>query len=396
MLYLALPMGAFHGWGVCGRYLAKELSAMDQVALLTEPFDVKEVGDELDYHLLRGLLPEVEPALPVNAPVLQAVANAEMLPYRPGLRGRFTLGYAFFEHNLLSRRQVENLRGNYDFIAAGSSFCEEALRAHGLSAVSTVLQGVDTSVFHPGPGQKEYFRDRFVVFSGGKFEFRKGQDLVIRAFKALQDRHRDVLLVNAWYNSWPEWLRTMQASPHIRFQPAASDYLGLIGEVLRDNGLDLERVITLLPRPNVMMARICRNTDVGLFPNRCEGGTNLVLMEYMACGRPAIAAFNSGHRDILTGANAVLIRSHRPLILRDGEVNIAEWSEPDLEEIIALLEWAYQHRDQLGRIGAQAARDMGALSWRRAAEQFRSLLAGGRACPNPTCVPSAGPAAGSA
>lgn len=390
MLYLALPVGAFHGWGVCGRYLAKELSTLDPVALVTEPFDVKEVGDELDYHLLRGLL-RVEPRLsPVDAPVLQAVANAEMLPYRPGLRGRFTLGYTFFEHNLLGPRQIENLRQNCDHVAAGSSFCEEALRAHGFSAVTTVLQGVDTSIFHPAPGGKEYFRDRFVVFSGGKFEFRKGQDLVIRAFKVLQDRHPDVLLVNAWYNSWPEWLRTMQASPHIRFQPAASDYLGLITEVLRDNGIDLERVITLLPRPNVMMARIFRNTDVGLFPNRCEGGTNLVLMEYMACGRPAIASFNSGHRDILTPANAVLIRSHRPIVLRDRDVNVAEWAEPDLDETIALLEWAYQNRGQLGGIANQAARDLAALTWRRAAEQFFRLLSGATGARN------AAPAADSA
>ena len=394
MLYLAIPTGAFHGWGVCGRYLAKELSALGRVALLTEPFDVTEVGDELDYRLLRGLLRSQEPHQPVEAPVLQAVFHAEMLPYRPGLRGRFNVGYTFFENNLLTARQVDNLRERLDLVVAGSRFCEEVLRDQGLSVVTTVLQGVDTTIFHPAHPGKEYLRDSFVVFSGGKFEFRKGQDLVIRAFKTLQDRHRDVLLMNCWYNCWPASLATMQLSRHIRFAPSPDGYLGMIAQVLGDNRIDLERVVTLLPRPNVMMARIYRNTDVGLFPNRCEGGTNLVLMEYMACGKPAIASFNSGHRDVLTPANSILIRGSRPIALREGDRNVAEWQEPDLEETIALLEWAYQHRDQLQGVGAQAARDMTMLSWRRAAEHFHRLLSGAPA--GLTGALSAVPAEGSA
>jgi len=376
MLYLAVPTGAFHGWGVCGRYLAKELSALDRVALLTEPFDVKEIGDELDYRLLQGLLSSQEPVQPVQAPVMQAVFHPEMLPYRPGLRGRFNAGYTFFENNLLSARQVSNLAARFDLVVAGSRFCEEVLRGHGLSAVTTVLQGVDTTIFHPAHHDKEYFRDSFVVFSGGKFEFRKGQDLVIRAFKALQDRHRDVLLMNSWYNCWPVSLATMQLSRHIRFQPSQNDFVSMISQVLLDNAIDLERVITLLPRPNVMMARMYQNTDVGLFPNRCEGGTNLVLMEYMACGKPAIASFNSGHRDILTPANSIPIRGGRPIALREGDCTVAEWQEPDLEETIALLEWSYQHRDRLRAIGMQAARALSGLTWRRAAGQFHRLLGG--------------------
>jgi len=394
MIYLATPTGAFHGWGVCGRYLAKELSALERVTLLTEPFDVREAGDELDYRLLRGLLCSEEPVEPVEAPVLQAVFHTEMLPYRPGLRGRFNVGYTFFENNLLTAQQVDNLRERFDLVVAGSRFCEDVLRGHGLSAVTTVLQGVDTTIFHPAHPEKEYLRDYFVVFSGGKFEFRKAQDLVIRAFKVLQERHRDVLLMNCWYNCWPASLATMQLSRHIRFEPSPEDFVGMISQVLRDNGIDLERVITLLPRPNVMMARMYRNTDVGLFPSRCEGGTNLVLMEYMACGKPAIASFNSGHRDILTPANSIPIRGGRPIVLREGDCNVAEWQEPDLEETISLLEWAYQHRDQLRSVGMRGARDMSRLTWTRTASQFWRLLTGASA--GVTGAPSVAFAGGSA
>ena len=42
------------------------------------------------------------------------------------------------------------------------------------------------------------------------------------------------------------------------------------------------------------MPQVYQNTDVGIFPSRCEAGTNLVMMEYMACGKPAIATVGTG------------------------------------------------------------------------------------------------------
>lgn len=374
MLYLAVPTGAFHGWGVCGRYLVKELSALAEIALLTDPFDVAAVGDELEYRLLRSKLLSCEPSQPVPDPVLQGVGNTQLQPYRPRLRGRFNVGYTFFENNLLVAQHVSSLRENFDLVAAGSRFCEEVLRGYGLTSVKTILQGVDPAIFHPSPCGKEYLREAFVVFSGGKFEFRKGQDLVIRAFRVLQDKYRDVLLVNAWFNSWSASINTMRASRHIRFQPASPDYLGTINQTLQDNGIDLGRTITLLPRPNLMMARIYSNTDVGLFPNRCEGGTNLVLMEYMACGKPVIASWNSGHKDILTEGNSIPIRNAKPLTIREGQTDIAAWEEPDLDETIAHLEWAYHHREQLKLIATRAGQDMTRFSWKHAAAQFYRLL----------------------
>jgi len=53
--------------------------------------------------------------------------------------------------------------------------------------------------------------------------------------------------------------------------------------------------IVLVPQQlTLAMARVYRNSDVGLFPNRCEGGANLVLMEYMACGKPVVTVDTTG------------------------------------------------------------------------------------------------------
>ena len=388
MINLVLPLGNGHGWGVCGKYITKELSRLTQVRLFTDEFSVQLAGDELDYELLRPLIAPA-PSGPEAAgdcalsPMLQCITSAELQPRLPTLRGSPALGYTFFEQTVLPSRAVANARRCFDRIVAGSTWCEQVLRAHGLHAVDTVIQGVDPTVFHPSPlGEaKEYFEDRFVVFSGGKAELRKGHDLAIRAYKVLQDRHSDVLLVNSWFNAWPAVFQTLRASPYIRFSVSGQDHVSVISNLLHHNGVDLERVITLPPKANLTMPRIYRNTDVGLFPNRCEGGTNLVLMEYMACGKPVIASWNSGHKDVVTQDNALLIRKMGSMEVRHSGQNLGEWDDPDLDETIERLEWAYQNRDSLRRFGRQAALDMAKLTWRCTAERFLQLLSDSTAQP---------------
>ncbi len=75
----------------------------------------------------------------------------------------------------------------------------------------------------PAWRDRDFLAGRFVVFSGGKFELRKGQD-VVRAYKVLQDHHPDLVLVNAWFNPWPDVFGTMRTSLLIRFDPPRGPY----------------------------------------------------------------------------------------------------------------------------------------------------------------------------
>lgn len=383
-LYVSMPRGTNFGWGVCGQYLTLELSRLSRVKYLCDEFQLADIGDRDRYEHLSDLWISTEALDKCNGdpdkycldhPIIQSIEGKSLRPLYLRAKSPRTIGYTFFETCFLTYDDVAWANAYYDIIVAGSTWCKNILTEHGIENAETIIQGVDASLFHAAIGDKDHFEDKFVVFSGGKMELRKGHDLVIRAFKALQDRHDDVLLINAWFNMWNASLQTMQISPYIKFDMPAGDYTRAVNQLMCVNGIDPRRVLTLPPMPQAQMVDVYKNTDCGLFPNRCEGGTNLVLMEYMACGKPAIASLSSGHKDVITEENCIPIHSMKDLAIRNSSGAILErWDDPDIEEVIEKLEWAYQNRDQIKTIGNKAAASMGDVTWERAAKRFMDLI----------------------
>ncbi len=382
-----MTIGSAHGWGVCGKHLALELATLGPLRIVGESFDLATVGDALEFHALDALVlrrgqsalgTTRQSPLVLDGALLQGIGDERLLPRDMAVRGSKTIGYTFFERNLLQPAWVENGRRYFGSVVAGSSWCASVLWEAGLVDAKVAIQGVDHTAFHPpgsAGGERQFLQDKFVVFSGGKFEYRKGQDVVIRAYKTLQDRHADVLLVNAWWNPWPAIFDSMRSSPLIRFAPPRGRPQDVISGTLAENGIDLERVITCPRQLNSAMARIYRNTDVGLFPNRCEGGTNLVLMEYMACAKLVIATNTTGHAEIVTHANAQVIATKGEAEVKDESgVLVARWPEPDLDDVIDKLEWAYQHRDKLRALGQRACETLARFTWRKTAETFLGII----------------------
>lgn len=378
MIYVGVPFGSAFGWGVLGKEITLALADLTDIRVLIPPEVDQRISDEVELYRIRKLLVGVEQhgqqvgdSWRLNGPVIQAAASISqgLLPFVPHIAPPAHVGYAVFEDNRLSPSVVANMRRHYRHVAAGSTYCADVLREYGFTDVSVIPHGVDSTLFSPRQESRKVFKDRFVIFSGGKFELRKGQDVVIRAYKVLQDRHPDVMLINSWHNGWPKNRDTMAESDLIRyFPPVDNNHVMWMNALLAANGIDVDRVITVGQRDQRLLPSLYHVTDLGVFPNRVEGGNNMVLMEFMACGKPALVSFNSGHRDIVRRQNAVLIERHRPMERRSGSDVTAVWNDPSVEETINKLEWCYQHRDQLHTLGDQAAVDMRGFSWKRLAE----------------------------
>jgi hypothetical protein len=98
-------------------------------------------------------------------------------------------------------------------------------------------------------------------------------------------------------------------------------------------------------------------------------------MEYMACGKPAIVTDATGHKDLCNARNTFLLRNLEPLAINDGSGQlVGRWVEPSLDEIIANVEFAHEHRVEAQARGATAAEDMKQWPWKRAAETIISTI----------------------
>lgn len=348
-LFLALTSGQNFGWAVCSDYLKKHISEERKITIL----------DEME-----------EKPPKVEGIVVHALTGADLKRLHQ-VEGDVNIGYTFFE-NELPPEAAQNAAG-YDLVLGGSTWCRDRLEEKGIHHNGTLIQGIDPEIFFPITEDVE--KNSFVVFSGGKFEYRKGQDLVLKAMKIFMEKHSDVLLINSWYNLWPASMKAMAASPFIKFDLVGDDYEAWMTNLYKMNGINPERVFTLPLMPNKELRSIYAQSDVGLFPNRCEGGTNLVLMEYMACSKPVIASYNTGHKDVLTKDNALLLEKMKRLALHDRNKKlVARWEEPDLEEILAKLEFAYIHRERLRETGRKGGEAMKEFTWKKTADTLLGII----------------------
>jgi glycosyltransferase involved in cell wall biosynthesis len=287
-------------------------------------------------------------------------------PHDGALMGRPSFGAVFFEREALGPKARESL-ARHAAIIAGSSWNAEVLRAHGAPAVELVLQGIDPALFHPAPC-RGLFPGRFVVFSGGKLESRKGQDNVIAAWRIFAESHPDALLIAGWHNHWPEGARGIDASRRAAPLPFRADGAPDIAAWVAANGIRPEQFLDLGVVPHALMPAVLREAEAAVFPNRCEGGTNLVAMEAMACGVPCILSANTGHLDLLQDGTALALTHQRPIAAVPG------WRESDVEEIVAALEILYTDRARAAAIGAAGAKLLAGLTWTKTASEMKRII----------------------
>jgi glycosyltransferase involved in cell wall biosynthesis len=141
-------------------------------------------------------------------------------------------------------------------------------------------------------------------------------------------------LVCAWHNPWPQLvvdsLGIMMNKGTIRNATLAADNQRMMLDlVLRGEGIPAHAFQLLGPLSQPDLAAVMNQTDLGVFPNRCEGGTNLVAMEYLSCGKPALLSAGTGHVDILKECASAV-----PLFGETAETGWVEVSPVGLEMAI--------------------------------------------------------------
>lgn len=170
--------------------------------------------------------------------------------------------------------------------------------------VSVVPLGVNTELFRPHVSKRE----ATIFFNCGKWEKRKGHDVLLECFNAAFQTGDNVELWMMCDNPFigemnQQWINLYKNSP-------------------------LGNKIRIIPRQQSHkdVYNIMRQTDCGVFPARAEGW-NLELLEMMACGKDVIATNYSAHTEFCNSDNCHLVEIDELETAHDGIFFSGEYGE---------------------------------------------------------------------
>jgi glycosyltransferase involved in cell wall biosynthesis len=378
--------GSLSGWGVLGLNLFEHwASDPDVQPLMGVPIALRDFPGTSPLRYLA-----MKPVADASNEFLEAL-NAGKIDLReqdvvvidpfgnglePGMQHTGRTGALNIARCIFENTRIESTRAiePYDTVLCASEWAAGLLRTVSDKPVTMIHEGIDHSVFFPGPRSGLLDPECFYVFSGGKIEFRKAQDLVILAFREFAARHDDAVLVAAWHSPWPKMSAGFQGRLSAPLRQDANGALQ-IKRWATENGIPPHQFIELPLTANSLMAQVLREMDCSLQPSRCEACTNLPAKEAMACGVPVILANNTGTQDLIDTDNCISLSSQGPV---DGpsDIGMDGWGESSVEEVVQALETLYTDSRRRKHIGARGAAWIleNRRTWRDHAASLKSYL----------------------
>lgn len=294
------------------------------------------------------------------------------------------IGFPIFELTRFKTNELHHL-GSQDGLVVCSQWAKQVLKNADWrfmdKDIFVVPLGVDRDIFRPQQvfeqGQISHeLQTRF--FNCGKWEYRKGHDVLCEAFnKAFEPNDNVALFLNchnpcfqdqqkylAYNKQWTDYYKNSKLGDKISISPSR------------------------LPRQQ-QVAELMRSMDCGVFPARAEGW-NLELSEMLAMGKHVIATNYSAHTEFCTGGAARLVEpSHdaEGMQLEDAHDGIwfnaddPEWrgtpgqwlrfGDDQMDQLVEHLRTVHRHKQE-GNLGVnQAGIDaMAPFTWKATASKL--------------------------
>jgi glycosyltransferase involved in cell wall biosynthesis len=257
------------------------------------------------------------------------------------------VGFPIFELDTFNELETHHLK-SVDELFVCSDWAKSVTK-HLNVPTHVVPLGVDGSVFPPHEDPKG--DDKTIFFNCGKWEVRKGHDILIEAFKGVAKNHENVelwMMCENPFNSPDEEHKWANLYNHPK--------------------------VKLIPRAETQaeVYNIMCKTDCGVFPSRGEGW-NLELLEMMSIGKHVIATNYSAHTEFCTQENCdlVTITDKEPAFDGKwffGQGNWAKIEETQMLQLQQHMEAFHESdpplREQVNHAGVETALK---LSWENTA-----------------------------
>jgi glycosyltransferase involved in cell wall biosynthesis len=210
------------------------------------------------------------------------------------------IGFPIFELDEFNEIEKHSL-SSLDRIFVCSSWAKDVILNNiniSKDLVNVVPLGVDSSLFQIN---NESTENATVFFNCGKWEIRKGHDIIPEVFSEAFDVNDNVEL----------WM--MNSNPFLSEEDNKNWQNLYKSSKLGSKIKFINRVNSHNEVYNIM-----RMADCGLFPSRAEGW-NLELIEMLSCGKHVITTNYSAHTEFCNSNNAFLIDIDEKELAFDGQ-----------------------------------------------------------------------------
>jgi glycosyltransferase involved in cell wall biosynthesis len=268
------------------------------------------------------------------------------------------VGFPIFELNQFTKEEKLSIRSCNQIYVCSKWAKDIVENETGHKFVSIVPLGVDRSIFHENNSVK---RPATIFFNCGKWEIRKGHDIIKECFEKAFTQNDNVELwmmcenpfLGEKNNDWINYYKSSSLANKIRFIPRQKSH--------RD------------------VYNIMRQVDVGVFPVRAEGW-NLELLELLSCGKHVITTDYSGHTEFTNRSNSRIINTGKLEPAQDGiwfhgQGNWAKLGDPQKDQLIThMRELHQQKKDSELDINLAGIETAIKFSWENTAEEILNGL----------------------
>lgn len=340
------------GYNVHTRNFFDNLSRLSPVA--ASPL----IGVDGPWHEDRAVLTATTKLTPRATIALLYGDMMDILDGAPGKR----VAYTVWESTEFPDGWLEKLR-RADEIWIPTAWGRSVLVDNGISAdqVQVIPEGVDPDVFNPQiePTEALDAYDGFKFLNVGRFETRKGTELLIKNFDAEFGPDDSVRLVLSCDNHHDPGFDFARILKELRLQRP-------------------DRIVFIPPvRSHARFAALYRACDAFVSPFRAEGW-GLPICEAMACALPVIATDYSGPTEFMDDSTYRVSFKLTPIEdpYYKSAANVGgSWAEPDALHLRKLMRKVYENREEAARRGHTGSRHiLKNFTWMDAARKAAVLL----------------------
>lgn len=331
------------GYGIASLNILRELDKISDVTYL--PIGQPQFTTQEDYDLVFRLFNK-KPICDIDAPCFKIWHQFDLFEHFG--RGKY-IAYPFFELDTFNEYEIKSLSVT-DSVCVSSNWAKNILKNHLDKECHVVPLGVNRNIFHENYTKTQ--SDKFIFLNIGKWEVRKGHDILYDIFNKAFPIEKDVEL----------WLLASEHTNNYSSPEELSKWKNIYsGDRIRlFSGVDTHQDI----------AKIIAECDCGIYPSRAEGW-NLELLETMSMNKPVIATNYSAHTEFCNKDNCYLVDINETEKAYDGKAfigqgNWAKIGDKQIDQIIDYMRFVYNNKISSNIEGVNTAKK---YSWINSANQ---------------------------